>query len=380
MSKISEQPDVFDSHSRAGGGGAFRTVLVALLALGAGASTTWLLAAREPARYPARIEAQTTFVNAGHAGVVTELLVNEGDRVSLDNPIARLTDRDLEALITEMSAQIAVLTSQREQAQATADIELTWRLKELDSDIVTTQLRSADYLKERFDWELERGMWADVLSTNEMVMFDEDDPIFKSVLLKSRVPREQRLSAVLKHETADNAVAVSTVQVEICHERLLQLQKIKDDLTGRVRQISGVDVAEQRITQAQAALARLEARREELTIKSTAIGAVGLFRARPGDHLQPGQPIVEILDDSRRWVVAAIPSSAVLDFAPQRMVRLTFPGGHVRTGLVVAVAPQTAGDADSDHLDPTVSVRIEQSAAAWPNIPLGSRVDVQLAE
>lgn len=379
MSNISAESDTFDSHAQAAGG-PFRTVLIALLALGAGASTTWLLAAREPARYPARIEAQTTFVNAGHAGIVAELLVKEGDRVGLDDPIARLADRDLEALITEMSAQIALLTSQQEQAQATADIELTWRLKELDNDIVTTQLRSADYLKERFDWELERGMWADVLSTNELVMFDEDNPIFKSVLLKSRVPAEHRMNAMLKHETADNAVAVSSVQAEICHERLLQLQKIKEDLTDRVRQTAGVAVAEQRIAQAQAALARLEARREQLNVNSTAIGAVGLFRAKPGDHLQPGQPIVEILDDSRRWVVASIPSSAVLDFAPQRMVKLTFPGGQVRTGLVVAVAPQTAGSSPSDELDPKVSVRIEQSAAAWPNIPLGSRVEVQLAE
>ena len=111
-------------------------------------------------------------------------------------------------------------------------------------------------------------MWADVLSTSEMVMFDEDSPVFKSLLLKSRVPAEHRMNAMLKHETADNAVAVSTVQVEICHERLLQLQKIKDELPNRVKQTAGVDVAEQRIAQAQATLARLEARREELKVKS----------------------------------------------------------------------------------------------------------------
>jgi hypothetical protein len=253
-------------------------------------------------------------------------------------------------------------------------------MKEIDNDIVATQLKSADYLKERFDWELERGMWADVLSTNEMVMFDEDDPVFKSLLLKSRVPAEHRMNAMLKHETADNAVAVSSVQVEICHERLMQLQKIKEDLPNRVRQTAGVDVAEQRIAQAQAALARLESRREELKIKSHAIGAVGVFRAKIGDHLQPGQPIVEILDDARRWVVASVPSSDVVDFSPQRMVKLTFPGGQVRTGLVVAVAPQIATVHGSEQLDPPVAVRIEESAAAWPTVPLGSRVSVQLDE
>jgi multidrug resistance efflux pump len=378
MSTISSH-DTFEQHS-ATGSGAIRTLLIALVALGAGAATTWLLAGREPARYRAHLEAQTTFVNAGHAGVVTELLVKEGDRISLDHPLATLTDPELESLITELASQISVLTSQREQATATADIELTWRMKELDNDIVATQLKSADYLKEKFDWELERGMWADVLSTNEMVMFDEDSPVFKSLLLKSRVPAEHRMNAMLKHETANNAVAVSSVQVEICHERLMQLQKIKEELPNRVKQTAGVDVAEQRITQAQAALARLEARREELKVKSNAIGTVGVFRARVGDHLQSGQPIVEILDDARRWVVASVPSSDVVEFTPQRMVQLTFPGGQIRTGLVVAVAPQITTAKGGEQLDPPVAVRIEQSAAAWPNVPLGSRIDVQLAE
>jgi len=378
MSTISSH-DTFEHHS-ATGSGAIRTLLIALVALGAGAATTWLLAGREPARYRAHLEAQTTFVNAGHTGVVTELLVKEGDRVSLEHPLATLTDPELESLITELASQISVLTSQREQATATADIELTWRMKELDNDIVATQLKSADYLKEKFDWELERGMWADVLSTNEMVMFDEDSPVFKSLLLKSRVPAEHRMNAMLKHETANNAVAVSSVQVEICHERLMQLQKIKEELPTRVRQTAGVDVAEQRITQAQAALARLEARREELKVKSNAIGTVGVFRARVGDHLQSGQPIVEILDDARRWVVASVPSSDVVEFTPKRMVQLTFPGGQIRTGLVVAVAPQITTARGGEQLDPPVAVRIEQSAAAWPNVPLGSRIDVQLAE
>jgi multidrug resistance efflux pump len=359
---------------------ALRTVLVGLLSLMAGAAAAGMLAGRDAPRFSGRIEAQTTFVNAGHAGIVTELLVKEGDRVSLEHPLATLTDPELEARITQSSADLSVLLSERTQVEATAEVELAWRLKEIDESIVAYQLRSADYLKEKFDWELERSMWADVLSSNETVMFDDGEPEFKSMLLKSRVPAEQRMNAMLKHETADNAVAVSGVQVEICHERLAQLQRSKEQLSERIRQRAGVEVVEQRIAQQQGALALLEARRTNLVVKSTAIGTVGVFRAHPGDHLQPGQPIVEILDDARRWVVASVPSSVVPEFAPQRMVRLTFPGGLVRTGQIVAIAPQADRSAAGDELDPPVAVRSEQTAAAWPNIPLGSRVDVQLAE
>lgn len=357
-----------------------RAGLLALLALAAGTATALLLAGREPARFSGRIEAQTAFVNAAHTGIVAELLVKEGDRVSLEHPLATLTDPELDMQIAETTAQVAVHETERAQAEATAEVELAWRIKEIDNDIVSTELRSADYLKEKFDWELERSMWADLLSSNETAMFDNGAPAFQSMVLKSRVPAEQRMTAMLKHETADNAVAVSGVQVEICQEWMGRLRKTKEALSARVRQQTGVEVAEQRLVQSQGALARLEARRNDLVVKSTAIGAVGLFRARPGDRLQPGQPIVEILDDARRWVVAAIPSSIVPEFAPQQLVKLTFPGGQVRTGTVVSVAPQADRSVGADELDPQVNVRIDQSGAAWPNVPLGSRVDVQLAE
>lgn len=352
---------------------------MALLAMAAGTGLAMLLANREPDRFPGRIEARTAFVNAGHAGILAELLVNEGDRVNLDQPLAKLTDPDLESQISDTAAQTAVHEKERAQAEAAAEVELAWRIKELDNDIVATELRSADYLKEKFDWELERSMWADVLSSSETAMFDDDTPAFQTLILKSRVPGEQRMNAMLKHETADNAVAVSGVQVEICQEALARLRKTKEQLPERVRRQCGVEVAQQRVEQSQAALARLEARRNELVVTSTAVGAVGLFRARPGDHLQPGQPIVEILDDAQRWVVAAVPSSRAPEFAPQRIVRLTFPGGLVRTGTVVSVPPQTDRSGGNER-DPLLSVRIEQSGAAWPSVPLGSRIDVQLSE
>ncbi|MFO1093748.1 MAG: efflux RND transporter periplasmic adaptor subunit [Planctomycetaceae bacterium] len=357
-----------------------RAGMLAVLALAAGTVTALLLAGREPARFSARIEAQTAFVNAAHAGIVAELLVKEGDHVSLEHPLATLTDPELDARIAETKAQVSVHEKELAQAEACAAVELAWRLKEIDNEIVATELQSADYLKEKFDWELERSMWADLLSTNETAMFDNGTPAFQSILLKSRVPGEQHMNAVLKHETADNAVAVSGVQVEICQESLSRLQRTKEELPARIRQKSGVEVAEQRLAQSLGTLARLEAQRNELVVKSTAIGAVGLFRARPGDHLQPGQTIVEILDDARRWVVASVPSSCVPEFEPQRQVKLTFPGGQVRTGTVVSIPPQADRAAGPDDVDPRVAVRIEQSGAAWPNVPLGSRVDVQLAE
>src|SRR5690606_8165886 len=132
-------------------------------------------------------------------------------------------------------------------------------------------------------------------------------------------------NAVLKHETADNAVAVSSVQIEICQEQLTRLQHTKERLPEQIRQKSGVAVAGERLAQTQSEVDRLNARRAELIVKSNAIGTIGLFRAQSGDVLERGAPIVEILDDARRWVVAPVPSSVVPAFAQGQLVKLTFP-------------------------------------------------------
>lgn len=120
---------------------ALRTWLVGLLSLVAGAAAAGMLAGHDVPRFSGRIEAQTTFVNAGHAGIVTELLVKEGDRVSLEHPLVTLTDPELEARITQSSADLSVLLSERTQVAATAEVELAWRLKEIDDSIVAYQLR-----------------------------------------------------------------------------------------------------------------------------------------------------------------------------------------------------------------------------------------------
>lgn len=359
-----------------------RIVLIVGLALAAGVGAAWGLSRRGGAVFDGRIEARTTFVNADRAGVVTELLAAEGARVTIGDPLVTLADGELQLLIARAQHDIATLTSERDRALAEAAVELAWRMKEIDADVVEAQLKSADYLKQKFDYELERSMWSDMLSSHETVMFDNGSEAFQSMVLRSRLPREQRMNAMLRHETACNAVDVSAVQVEICEQRLGELAKLREQLPERVREKAGVHVAEQRLATAQAELARLEARQTELTVASNAVGTVGVYRRKVGDHLNAGDPIVELLDGARRWLIVAVPSSQITEFTIDRELELTFPGKQERTGKVLSVAPQAephniVAPAAADAM---VIVRVEQSGKLWPDVPLGSRVQVHLAD
>jgi multidrug resistance efflux pump len=289
-----------------------------------------------------------------------------------------LADGELQAEIARSQAEITTRTSELQQAQALADVDLAWRIKELEAEIADAQLRAADYLKEKFNHELERSMWNDVLAEHETVMFDQGDAIFKSIVLKSRLPSEQRLNAALRAETASNAVEVSAAQVEICDQRLTLLRQLKVELPQRIRDKAGVGVAEQRLAESQAELARLQARETQLTVESPAVGTVGVFRREPGDQLQPGDPIVELLDDAQRWLVIDVPSTQITRFEPDARLIVTFPGGQAREGHVVHIAPQARPV--TEGADAVVSVRAEQIGRLWPTVPIGSQVDVRLAD
>jgi multidrug resistance efflux pump len=355
-----------------------RIAVFAGLALISGIAAAWGLTRSSTPTLTGRIEARTTCVTAQRTGIVIELLAREGDRVTLGDPLISLVDGELQAEIARMQSEITTRTSELQQAQALANVDLAWRIKELDTDIADVQLRAADYLKEKFNHELERSMWNDVLAEHETVMFDQGDAVFKSIVLKSRLPSEQRLNVALRAETASNAVEVSAAQVQICDQRLATLQQLKLDLPQQIRDKAGVGVAEQRLAESQAELERLRARETQLTIESPAVGTVGVFRRRPGDQLRPGDPIVELLDDAQRWLVIDVPSTQITRFEPDVKLIVTFPGNQTREGRVVHIAPQARPV--TQGADAVVSVRAEQSGRLWPTVPIRSQVEVRLAE
>lgn len=358
-----------------------RIIVFSVTALVLGVATVWTFAHSGHQTYSGRIVSRTTFVTADRSGVVTELMAHESDRVTLGDPLVSLTDEELQEQIAGAQESVATLTAALKQAEAHANVELAWRLKEIDEDITATQLQAAGFLKEKYNYEMERSMWADVLSSHETVMFDQGDEVFKSVVLRNRLPNDTRMSAVMRMESAANAVDVSAAQVEICDGRLSELRRLKEELPEHIRDMAGVDTAEAELARAQAELERLQEQQVELTVASTSVGTVGVFQLKPGDHLQPGTPIVELLDDSQRWIEVGIPSRDITAFTIGSNADLEFPGGVDRSGRVFSIAPQAEpGNGTRSESDALVMVRIEQTDKLWPTVPVGSRVDVRLAK
>lgn len=357
----------------------FRTLAICLASLLAGAGVAVWFERHSEVRFAAYLEAHTTPVTAEYPGRVEALAKNEGDRITISDPLLNLTDSQLVRDIQLQKEEVVRYEVQLSQCLAEADLDLQWRTNDLDDKIIDYQLRSAGYLKEKYDFELQKSMLSDMLASNQTASLPDPNSLIGSLMVEDRLPRVEEMTTALKLETVSNATDVSSAQVEICEQQLKRLEQVKQSLPATVRRKTGVDAAESALARAKAMLEQTEGRRSELTVTSTAVGKVGVYRVKVGDHVQPGQTIVELLDDARRFLRVEVPSSKISDLKVAQGVDITFPGGAKRTGRIQMIAPQAIPtDVNSHGAESLILVRVEQTGELWPDLPVGTRVDVSL--
>jgi multidrug resistance efflux pump len=372
-------PQVVESRTPIAAPHPLKTMVICLASLAAGAGVAlWIDRAGE-VRFDGYLHAHTTPVTAEHPGRVAVLNKREGERVSIGDTLLSMTDGQLLQEIATQKDEVARNEVHLQQSLAEADLELQWRTNELEQRIVDYQLRSASYLKEKYDFELEKSMLTDVLAANQTAALNDGDTLFKAFVVERGAPEINRMTTALKLENISNAADVSSAQVEICEQQLKRLEGIKESLPANVRRKAGVDAAEASLTRSKAALERIESRRSELNVDSTAVGKVGVFRVHVGDHVTPGQTLVELLDDARRHLRVEVPSSKISGLEVAQPVCVRFPGGARRTGRIERIAPQAIPtDLNSHGAESLIVVHVEQTGELWPDLPIGTRVDVTL--
>ncbi|OAI56862.1 hypothetical protein AYO47_01925 [Planctomyces sp. SCGC AG-212-M04] len=353
-------------------------LVVVILALGGGiAASHWLSEGRSEKFY-GYVYPRTTTIAAPRSGVIATIESRSGDLVEPGSLIARLADENLEHRFEAKQGQIAAMEAELMRSQAQAELDLDWRLRDVDSDICELQLLAATYQKERYDFELRKSMLSDSLASNQYAMLGGNDEFMGSLIREQGESSEDRMVTVLRLESAENAAEVSRAQIEWCAWNKARLEKLRGRLPDVVKRSAGVDVLNAQLTQTKRELSHIQAEREQLEIKSPAIGRIGVMRIAAGTAVNPGGAIVDILDDIEREVVVLAPSEKILLFKNGEKVGVTFAGKEQREGRIVKIAPQAQTKNDDVGGESFVEVRIQQVGEIWPEVPAGSRVTVRL--
>lgn len=336
--------------------------------------THWLDASTEMV-WMGRLETVTEVVVAPLDSTILTFELHSGDDVEEGQVVLTLDATSLDQQIQKQAETVRQLELELQQLEAKANVEISWRFKEIDDDIYSNKLKSADLLKEKYLADFSNVAWSNLIMKQSDIQTVAAGG-FRPLVHSLDTPDEVRIQAMLQQEAAHNASEVYEAQVELLEKRLAELKTIRADLQSQIRNAHGIPLLAHRIEQAKSNAEQLQELREQSEILSPAYGTVGLFRSRVGESVTAGQPLVEILDRAQQYVTISVRSRDLPLFEMGQEVALKFPGEVNRRGIVSAIPPQVSevredGQSFSD-------LRITPTDKSWPVLPFGSNVELSL--
>ena len=213
------------------------------------------------------IEATEVEVSSKLPGRIAQLLVREGDAVQANQIIARLDMAEIEAEVAQHRAALARTEAQLKELLAGSRVE--------EIEEAHANLRQAeDNLK------LAKDDW------------DRFDNLFKEGAISAQ-----------ERDRAKNKVEVAISQVKAARERY---QMIRIGPRPEV-----IEAARHERDRAKAALGAAQVRLRDGTILAPLAGIVLTKRAEQGEIINPGFPIVVLIDPDDLWLRVYIPESEI---------------------------------------------------------------------
>jgi multidrug resistance efflux pump len=140
-----------------------------------------------------------------------------------------------------------------------------------------------------------------------------------------------------------------------------------------------IDTEQARLQFARQELALLEREQSKLTVRALGNGRLGLFLKQVGERVTAQEPLVQLFDEERPFLLVQIPSERIADFTPGTELELVFPGHRIGWGRVGEIPPQTSQATGANGALGTtlVDVHVMPLGGLWPELPFGSQVVVR---
>lgn len=244
---------------------------VLLAAVGFTAWGFWQASRPVPVPIQGQMEAQETDVAPKVTARVAEILVKEGDRLSVGSPLLRLDS-------PEVSAKLAQATAAQEAARAVeAKAQAGARPQEIEMA--------------RLNWQ--RAVAAAQLAERSFARVD-------GLAREGLVAAQKRDEAEANHRAARDQALAAKAQYDLA--RAGARPEDRSAASAQVRQVAGV-------------LAEVQAAQAETELKSPVAGEVAKVLARVGELSPQGVPVVTVVNLQDQWVVLNVREDMLSRFA-----------------------------------------------------------------
>lgn len=285
----------------------FVPLLLCGLALGLGACAG---SSGNEARASGYVEATEVRVAAEVGGRVTEMLADEGRRVTAGDVLARLDTADI-----ELTRRRAVA----ERDQAAAQLRLV-RSGARDEE-VRQAVAQADAAR------------ADVSATEaELQAAREDLRRFEALLAASAGSRKQR-------DDAATRVSVAEARLASARERVRAAEEVVARLKSGARR-DEISAAEARVEALEAQIASLDKNLADAVVKAPITGTVTTKLVDAGELVAPGTPLAVISDLVNAWANVYVDEPMVPTLKLGQSITLFTDAGQQLTGSITYISPR----------------------------------------
>jgi len=312
------------------------------------------------------VEAHVSPVSSRVRGTVVEVLVRDNQEVPAGAPLVRLDPRDLEMKVHQARAALATAASNLRTAAAgvpmtdestrsqVALAEATAAGAALGIDSVrrviderrsrllarraAVQATTADVTARQADFDragLDRGRMHELLDRGLVSRqeFDHAESAFKMAgaaleAARRRLDGARAEVAQAEAEVASQEVALAQAgrQREAAEAGLGDARSRRGEVTVRSAEAAS---AEARMAEARAALQEAELNLEYVTILAPVAGRVTRRTVEVGQVVQPGQPLLAVVDAGNVWVIANYKETQLTHVRPGQRAAIsvdTHPG------------------------------------------------------
>jgi membrane fusion protein (multidrug efflux system) len=337
-------------------------VIVAALAVGA---WLWLTRGRESTD-DAQVDAHVTQIAARVGGTVLSVPVTDNQLVDAGTILVELDPRDYRIAVDRARAELADAEASAIAAQTSVPIESTTAAGTLTTahgsvaqaqSAVTAAQKEVEAAEARLAAARARQREAAATVTRSA----RDLERLKGLLSKDEIPQQQYDAAASAAEAARAGADLAAAQISeaeaairVAESRLAQARVGEQQAhTGLAtaqtapEQVAGTRAraaaAQARVQQMKAMLAQAELNLEYTTIKAPSRGIVSKKAINVGQVVQPGQPLLAIVDIDHVWITANFKETQLRDMRPGQtaIVDVDAYGGREFRGRVDSIAAAT---------------------------------------
>jgi HlyD family secretion protein len=267
------------------------------------------------------VDANQVIVSSRIQGRIQRLLVDEGTQVKAGDLIAELDPQELEA---QKRAAAATLASLRSQVSASRYNERMMK-GATASDVLNAQARL----------QAARSGLAEAEANLAQTRLDSERMIKLA---------EQGVASQQDRDRAEAALKASLAHVQALRDQTLAAEQDLNAARARTHQAgaaeSAVAATRAQMLTAQAQQAEAETRLGYTKIYAPVSGFVTVRAAREGEVVNPGTPIVTVVDLSDTWAYAAIPETYADRIRLGDRLQVRMPSGSQVNGTVIYKAAE----------------------------------------